>query len=265
MTVAQANQRASFQMAETEIDSNDLPPISRLALVGMILGILSLIAVLSPPLLPLAVLAVCANAIAVVRLIIDKSKGGIRLGQIGLGLSVLATSIVVTALISRDSYLYSHAETHAKTFLNLLSSGKMYEAFELTRPEYDRQIAGTDLAQYYQQVENMTPPPPNGEQTGNMPSAQSMQDTQTRERLVEFKSAATTAAIMAAGKNANWTLVRGNGIAGPSDAFRVNVVMTDASNPTKNVNLLLFRNLRKSKVNQEIFASWHIDIISFAP
>jgi hypothetical protein len=261
MSVGQVKDRPMFHMGESD-SGDELPPISRFAVISLFLGLSSLLAILSSPLVPLAIVAMLASLVAVVRLMIDKTKGGIVAAQIGLGISMFSVALALTATWTRDSYLYDQGQQHAKTFLSILSAGRTFEAFELTRPEYERQIAGTDLAKYYEQIASMATPRPNGEATGNMPSAQSMEDTTTRDKLREFRDAATTAAIIEEGKDANWTLVKGNGVSGPSDALRVNVIMTNANNPNKKFNLLMMRMLRGSRADNSVVATWQIETVT---
>lgn len=159
-------------------------PLSRLAIVSLLLGILSLLALLSNLFIPICVAAAILGAASMVRIVLDSGIRGARLAQLGLGLGILSCTWSVTAESGRRHYLTGLAGTYAAEFLDLLSAGRKYEALELKRLEPERQITGTNLEEYYL----------------NLPAEE-------REIANEFLNDPVTYAVLNNG--AKWTLLQG--------------------------------------------------------
>ncbi len=184
MTSTKLPDRPAFQHVEHA--PLDLPPVSRLAVVALVGGILSLLASLSTLWLPLAILACGLSAVVVWKLTRHDELGGMWMAQLGLVLSTAAIAWSLTATSGRENYLYGEAANHAKVFLDVLSSGAKYEALELRRFENERQLTGTNLAAFYSKQ-----------------TAEEASDTEA------FLGDPLTQAVMASGPGADWQFARG--------------------------------------------------------
>ncbi len=115
-----------------------------------------------------------------------------------------------------DTFLYRQAAEHAKVFLKVLSSGKSYEAFELTLAEVERQITGTDIEAHYKAlVATEYPTSQFGPDMNNMPSSSTMKNSRIKEEVTEFLRSASTMEILKHGEGAEWEFVRGSRITWP--------------------------------------------------
>jgi hypothetical protein len=265
MSVGHVPDRPSFRMQEIDSQELEVAPISPLAIVTLLLGIVSLLSIISPQLVVLSIFALLAGLIVVVLLLRDRKVAGIVLAQIGLGLGVLSTAWAVSSTSIRDAHLYQEAEKNAKVFLQLLSEGDTYRSFELKLEENDRQIAGTNLNLYYEQLLNSAPVPVNiraGSVEKDMPSAQSMRDGQMQTAFQEFIAESSTGEILSHGKSAKWELARRGGVASPaSHLHRIKVIMVDMQKPERNINVQLLRTAR-SKKGFAPAASWQVESVT---
>lgn len=265
MSVGHAPERAAFKMQETDSVEGEVVPVSRLAIVTLLLGTFSLLSIISAQLVPVSVFAAILGVISVVMLLFNKSVCGIGMAQIGLGLSVFSASWALSSTGTRDAHLYSEASKHAKTFLQLLSEGDTYRAFELKLAESERQIAGTNLDLYYKQLLSAPPVetnPPQGENPEKMPSAQSMKDGQTASAFKEFIGEASTAEVLSHGKLAQWSVDRPGGVtSNASNIHHVTVLMVDSVKPERKISIQLSRTTRKLK-DMAPAASWQVESVS---
>ena len=247
MSTVQVPERPVFNSLDPTLEADLSPPISRLAIGVFLLGFVSLIAVVASSAVPLAILIAVAAAAVSWRLASDASVGGLRLAQVGLVLAVFSCSWSLGASSLRDSYFYSQAGTHAKLFLETLSAGKTYEAFEMTLPEAERQITGTDLEKYFQNIlasqlpsPTLTAPEDGGSEP---PSPKAVKDGNTKQELTEFLKSPSTLAIIGHGSDAKWKLVKGQSIQWQSSRVMIiSVVMIDPAKPDQQIAVQLNRN-----------------------
>jgi hypothetical protein len=126
-------------------------PVSKLAMLALLLGIASLISLISPPLLPLAILACFIGLFVSVRAVLSKQEfSGAWMANVGLLLAVVSASWTYLANSSRNEFIGKHAAEYAKHYLETVSRGEIYKAAELQLPFTQRQLPGLDLADYYE-------------------------------------------------------------------------------------------------------------------
>jgi hypothetical protein len=229
------SERPAFNSLEPSLDSDLAPPVSNLAIICMVLGILSLAAALSVSIAPFAVVVAVLCAVMTWRLSWDTSLSGLRLAQIGLCCAVIGGTWSLTAKRVTEAYLYSQAAAHAKLFLETLSAGKTYEAFELTQEEALRQVTGTDIEVHYKNlVSTQLPKRTEMSTPEDMPSPETMKLSQTKGELDAFLDNPSTKELLEHGADSNWSFVRGAGVTRkPGSTSLISVVMVDRAKPKK--------------------------------
>ena len=243
MSAVQIPNRPVFNSLEPGLDTDLTPPVSGLAIVATILGIASLSAALSVNAVPFAIVVAVLCAVLTWRLSGDPTVSGLRLAQAGLCCSVVGATWGLTAKNVTEAYYYSQAAEHAKVFLQTLSVGKKFDAFELMQPEPSRQVTGTDIEAHYNGLISASlPVRTEMSMPEDMPSGETMKNSHAKEELEEFLSTASTKEIMSHGQGAKWEFVRGAGVARMSNNVnRISVVMVDKSNPAKKYSVELNR------------------------
>ncbi len=264
MTAVQMPERPVFNSLDPTLDEEMLPPISRWAVTCFVLGFLSLIAGLTIVALPFAVLVAICCLVVTWRLSSDKSVGGLRLAQFGLFLSVLSSCWSAGSNYMRESFFYSQGAAHAKLFLDQLSAGKTFAAFELTLPEVDRQITGTDLEAHYTEILAANLPSPSSPpmSNGESPSPELMKNGTIKEKLSAFLSTESTLEAISHGADANWQLLKGSEARTASNnLMNVSVVMVDKAKPEKKIVVTMKRQLgaMTSAEGEPPIALWEID------
>ncbi len=150
MSTMEMPDRPAFRATEQDVEI-ETRRVSRLAISSLVVGVLSLLSLLSSVLLPLAALALGLGIVSMIRIARVPGLCGSWLAQLGLGLGIISIASTVTFARQSDDYLYRTAGMHAETFLDYLSrEDKYYDALELLRTERDRQLTGTDLRAYYE-------------------------------------------------------------------------------------------------------------------
>ena len=193
---------------DQELEVAERPPVSPLAIVALALGALSLFATFGSAMMPAAIIAIAFGLLVFWKLHSNPGQGGKNLALTGFGLGVFFLVWSVTATRLRNDYMYAAAGEFAKHFLTVMSSGNRYEAYELTRPEHERQIPGTSLEKYYK----------------------SSTSPEVKEGFDSFVSGAKTELIESRGKAATWQVVQGAGVTiGSSGSVQVIVAMEDRS------------------------------------
>lgn len=264
MSSLQMPERPVFNSVEPGLDTDAAPPVSGLAILSMILGIFSLTAALSVSVVPFAIVVAILSALLIWKLSRDSTLSGLRLAQIGLFCAIVGGAWGITATRLTEAYLYSQARVHAKLFLEVLASGKIYDAFELTQPEPSRQVTGTDIEAYYKALLS-TPMSVTPDMSGppeQMPSGETMKSSHAKEELEEFMTMSTTKDIMSHGKDAKWDFVRGTRVVRMSNTVdRISVVMVDSANPSKKFQVDLNRVVGQfiAKPGTSPVAIWDVD------
>ncbi|MCA9191623.1 MAG: hypothetical protein KDB03_07675 [Planctomycetales bacterium] len=197
--------RPMFQSLDTDMEIPGGPPTSPLAWIAFLVGLFSLLASFSWILMPLVILGLALGAVSVWKLSRDSGVKGLGLAQCGLALSVIGGVWSITATQGRNAYFYELAGQNAKTFLSLLSEGKKYEALELRNPENERQITGTNLAQYYEGL-----------------------DGEARAHAFSLLDTATARRIVAAGSDAQWVVSRNVAVRRAENKVFVTLEMTNS-------------------------------------
>jgi cytochrome c biogenesis protein CcdA len=177
---AATTDRPAFRNLDVE-NEFDRPPFSKLAIVSLMIGLVSLVSPISFYLLPISLIAIGLGALVLWQLSRDKGLGGSYLAQAGLGLGIISTVWCLTASIGTAAYLHKEAARNAKLYLELLSQGEVYQALELHVPKQNRQIAGTDLASHYRS------------KTG-----------EKADLALEILESETTKSVVATGKDTEW-------------------------------------------------------------
>lgn len=234
---AATTDRPAFRNLDSE-NEFDRPPISKLAIASLMVGVVSLVSPIHFYLLPISLLAIGLAALVLWKLSRDKALGGIYLAQAGLGLGFISSAWCLTASLGTAAYLHHEAARNAKIYLELLSKGDVYQALELHVPQQNRQIAGTDLASYYLA------------RTGE-------KDEQSQEIL---ESDATKAVVMS-GREAEWEYHRGLDIRSDRNVQKVFIQMRNAAKPSQIVNVVLTRRHLVDDTGQRL-AFWNIENIS---
>lgn len=160
-------------------------PLGKMPIAACIAGIMSLLTPLSISLLPLSILAAALGAVVLWQQTREANSLGKILAQIGLGLGVATGAWSITATKAESQYLTGVAAKHAKIYLDKIALGSIHEALELRLPIRQRQIAGTNLKEYYEQL------------TG-----------EAADKVAEVAGAPSTRTIQAAGPSADWQMIR---------------------------------------------------------
>jgi hypothetical protein len=235
MSTVHFPERPAFNSLEPGLDNEIAPPVSALAIICMVLGIFSLLAALSMSFVPFAVVVALLCAVMTWKLSWDSSLSGLRLAQIGLCCAVIGCTWSFAATRTTEGYLYSQAAANAKLFLETLSAGNKYEAFELTQEEALRQVTGTDIEAHYQNLISTSLPKRAEVSTPeDMPSPETMKLSQTKGELEAFLDNPGTKELLDHGADADWSFVRGAGVARKGgNTILISVVMVDKAKPNK--------------------------------
>jgi hypothetical protein len=268
MSTLQVPERPAFNSLEPGLDTDLAPPVSSLAVLAMVLGIFSLLAAVSVNIVPFAIVVAVLCVALIWRLSWDTSVSGGRLAQIGLWCAVFGASWGLTTSRLTTAYYYSNAGEHAKFFLQTLSSGKQYDAFELTQPESERLVTGTDIEAHYKGLMAASLPTrsemimPENATEQDMPSSESMKNSLSKEQLETFLGNPSTSEIMTHGVDAQWSFVRGEEVRRMDDSTnRIVVVMVDLAKPSKEYLVSMNRVTGQyvAQPGQAAVAIWDVD------
>jgi hypothetical protein len=143
----------------TSIDGVEVveyPRVSRSAVTALLLGLVSVAALVGPLqwILPLAGTVAAVIALRSIARA-DEPLVGRRAALIGLLLSLLFLTWAPTRYFLRQEILFRQAREHADYWLELVRQGRLYEAHQLTMKKNDRRPPGTDLAEVYENSEDL--------------------------------------------------------------------------------------------------------------
>lgn len=236
MAVESLGQRPIFASEETEYLTPARPPVSRLAIASLVLGILSGFSVLNIDLIALPILAVAIGLAAYWQIARSEAHSGRTMALAGMMLGLAFATWTVTSVRLRDQYLYEVAGQFARQYLDVIGEDKLLEAFELMQPEAGRQVPGASLEEHYREAAE-----------------------HEKTALEEFKKDAKTQAIVARGPGADWQLKRGVRVEGlHGGSRRIRVLMVDASrSPGTEVEVTLARE-RNAGSGKTGSASWYV-------
>lgn len=138
--------------AENE-DLLEYRELSRLAIAGMVLGVVSVLSIFTSVLWIVPVLAIILSLVAYYK--IDKSDvlTGKGMALIGMSLAAIWLGIGVSQGSVRDYVMMSNSREMAQSWLDILLEKKTMEAHQLTRPPGSRQSATTSLEGFYEKDE----------------------------------------------------------------------------------------------------------------
>lgn len=147
--------KSSTRFSDLEPEQlGDYRPLNRLALVSLILGLLSSLALIHPVFFLVPVLAFLCSILALRQMPAgDQRQSGRALAILGICFSLLFVSWGVGREISRQRYMFRHARHFAEEWLELFRQGKYYEAHQLSMMESRRLEPGESLEKHY------APPP----------------------------------------------------------------------------------------------------------
>jgi len=129
----------------------DYRPFSRMAMAALPLALCSLLAVISPLLWVVPIIAVIVSVLAIRATCYGERK---PLGRIPAMLALLFSLFVLgfapAEYITSRSNMCAQAEQYGREWLELVRSGKLPEAYQLHLMYYDRVAPETDLEKYYE-------------------------------------------------------------------------------------------------------------------
>jgi hypothetical protein len=226
--------RPAFRNLDVE-NELDRPPYSKLAIVSLMVGLVSLVSPISFYLLPISLIAIGLGALVMWQLSRNNGLGGSYLAQAGLGLGIISAVWCLTGSLATSAYLHAAAARNAKLYLELLSQGEVYQALELHVPKRNRQIAGTDLASHYRSKR--------GERA---------------DLALEILESETTKSVVAAGPGTQWEYHRGLDIRSDRSVQSIFVQMRNVAKPSQIVNVFLTRRFYVDDQGQRV-AFWNVD------
>lgn len=229
MSTETINPRPIFASEEQNLLTPNRPPLSRLAIFSLILGVISSLALFNLDLVVLPVLTAALSLVAYVLIAKSEAVVGQNLALAGMMLSVVFGLACYVSTSQRDQYLYREGGNAGEQFLAVLSHNKVLEAFEMTRAEAERQVAGTSLEEAF---ENAT--------------------QGARENIDGFKKQDGVKKVIAIGPESKWKFFKGVQVSEVRDkTIQVNVLMIDELSQ-KTVELGLHRDLQLG------IGSWHV-------
>ncbi len=155
MSTDTLKQRPIFGSEEQNLLTPIRPPVSKLAIGSFILGLLSSVAVFNLDLVAVPILAAAVGLAAFLFTANGDAVRGQTLSLIGMALGILFAVTCYTSTHQRDNYLYKEGGKFAGQFLQVVGAGKLLQAYELTRSEPERQVAGTSLETAYENASQM--------------------------------------------------------------------------------------------------------------
>ena len=144
-----------FSEVETA-ELGEYKPLSRLAVVGVVVAFVGIIAAFQPWLVAIPALAAVMSAIAVATSArSDSQAGGRWLASCGLLLALFLVGFASARSYSRKQHLRDLARPHAESWLRLILEGRVKEAHQLTLKESERDKGDLDKAYSIGQTESM--------------------------------------------------------------------------------------------------------------
>lgn len=124
-------------------------PVSKLAVLAFVMGLVSLFTPLTVALLPISIIAAVVGLAASI-ITSSGAASGAWLANVGMFVGIVTS--LWTGVSSRNQRLATeeNAGNYANYFLELLADGEIYKATELQLPSGGRQLPGLDLKDYYE-------------------------------------------------------------------------------------------------------------------
>ena len=236
MNTADSLLQPAFQETE-ETQAAERLPTSKLAIVALALGIISLLAPLSSKLVMLSILAAGLGGITAILLSYTPYLRGRGLAQAGMAMGIASGTWSMVATTQERQYLYEQAGQRAIEFVDLIAEHREYEALELMKSAGERQITGTDLKAYH--------------------------DTLTMEagdKTKEFLNSKATQRILAEGQPGQWRYMRGVEITGDHNGYYIKVEVNKAGDTNAEpLVIIMYRSARpRSADDSSRTAYWHV-------
>lgn len=186
MAVESLSERPIFASEENEYLVPTRPPLSRLAIGSFVLGLLGGIALFNFDLVVLPILATALGLATYMMIARSDAYSGQWLAIAGMGLGLVFGLGSYTSTKLRDQYMYRVGSQFALQFIGIIADGKLLEAYELTKTEPERHVAGTSLEDAYR--------------TASEPS---------KQNIDAFMNETAVRKVSGLGKEARWKLDRG--------------------------------------------------------
>ncbi len=147
--------------AAEEMDLVRYRSVSRLALLSLLLGLLSIVTLLHPLLLivPVATVIIAVLALRNIAASQDELMGR-KLAIVGLMFGLFFAGFAPSRRIIDRQLAYADAQQFGEHWLQMIGEGRLYEAFELHLPPQERQPPGSDLQRYYGELPSVPIMPP---------------------------------------------------------------------------------------------------------
>lgn len=158
MTEASGSQ-IQFSAAE-QGDLTRYRTVSHAAVASLVLGLLSILALLQPLLWFLPAAAAIASIVALRSISANETALiGRKAALAGLALALLVSAWGVSYAASRRIILYNQARRYTDRWFELVQAGKLYQAHQLTLTLGERQAEGVSLEHLYGAVEGVPKAP----------------------------------------------------------------------------------------------------------
>ena len=137
------------QFSTPEFESVHYRPVSKLAVIALLLGLISAVAFINPVLWLFPIGGVVLSLFALRQFRQAPEMVGRSLAALGLVLSLFFLSAGPVRWQTRRTALMSQAKTHADHWLELVRAGHLPEAHQLTLDQSERQPPDINLDTYY--------------------------------------------------------------------------------------------------------------------
>ncbi len=152
-------------------------------------------------LVALPILSAVIGLAAFLLIVGNEGVRGQNLALLGMGMGVAFGFGSYISTVKRDHYFYEEGGKIAEEFMKIVSQNKLLQAYELTRSEAERQVAGTSLEEAY---ENAT--------------------SAAKENIDAFKNLEGIVRVVSIGPSAQWKYVSGEAVR-PAGGTAVHVLV----------------------------------------
>ncbi len=248
-------QQSFTPVFSSEVDESQLSkPISKLAILAFVLGLLGLLAPLTNFFFPLAVgAAILGIAGSIILGSKSASQGGSFLANAGMFLGLASAIWSGLAAKNARDYTASHASDFAAYFLETLADGEFYKATELQLPAGGRQLPGLSLKDYYESYTGSISDDALKGASGGSPDPRAV----AKRRMVDLRES-EIAKYAAKYPNAKWNYealmdeihIRAN-------LKRINVLMSNSEVPADKIEVVLERQEYQDDQGK-LIAEWYV-------
>jgi hypothetical protein len=249
MSTSSASIKPVFSTAEEEPLLNK--PVSKLAILSMILGMVGVLSPITGALLPVPLAAAVLGLVGSYQLSRQScTQSGAWMANVGLFMGLLCFSWSgISTKADRDNLAKNGAE-FASYFLKTLAEGKIYVAAELQQPFAGRQVAGLDLKSYYEAYDDSKDPQLEGD--GGEPNDKLL----AKKKVVDLRKHPVSTYVRGY-PNANWVLYRIEEIAyKQQNTQSVVVILVNSEDSSGRIAVSLER--QKLEESGRTVADWHV-------